>query len=294
MDQWFLQLVNQQWVHPILDGVMVAVTVGAIPGLPLLGWLLTRRRQSTLGWTLLLALAASLVLTLLFYYLASRSRPVGVRLLLPIPPFPSYPSGHAAAAFATATVLALAIRRWWVTLLAVLGALLISYSRLYLGHHFFSDLFGGAVLGAAIGASIYGVRHGGASWVARLRWFVWLQVAIVIIVTQMAYLDLNPKALLAWPFSDKVLHALLFGAVVFWLTLWLQDRRLTYVGWSLPVAVVVPFTLALIEEGLQAFSPLRTADWTDLLSDLTGMVVFWWVSHYLLTKEQSHITISDA
>lgn len=286
MDQWLLHLINQQWVHPVLDWLMVAVTVGALPGLPLLAWGLARRRHASLGWTLLLALAGSLLLTLLFYYLALRPRPIGVRLLLPTPPFPSYPSGHAAAAFATVMVLALAIRRWWVLPSAVAGALLICYSRLYLGHHFLSDLFGGAVLGAATGAAVYGLRHGGAAWLARLQWLVWLQMAIVVVVTQMAYLDLNPKPLLAWPYSDKVLHALLFGAVVFWLNFWLMDRRLACGRWPLPLAIVLPFTLALLEEGMQTFSPLRTADWTDLLSDLTGMVAFWWVSYHLLREKR--------
>lgn len=286
MDQWFLQLANQQWVHPVLDWIMVAITMGALPGLPLLGWGLIRRRQVTLGWTLLLALAGSLLLTLLFYYLALRPRPIEVRLLLPTPPFPSYPSGHAAAAFATATVLTLSMRRRQVAAVTLIGALLICYSRLYLGHHYLSDLFGGAVLGAAVGAATYGLRHTGASWVARLPWLLWVQIAIVVVVTQMAYLDLNPTTLLTWPFADKILHALLFGAVAFWLNLWLRDQRMRYRRWSLPLAIVIPFALALLEEGAQAFSPLRTADLTDLLSDLIGMIAFWWASRYLIRANQ--------
>jgi len=286
MDQWFLQLINQQWTHPILDVIMVVVTVGAIPGLPLLSWGLIRGRQARLGWTLLLALGGSLLLTLLFYYLALRPRPSDVRLLLSTPPFPSYPSGHAAAAFAMAAVLVLSLRRWQVTMVALGSALLICYSRLYLGHHYLSDLFGGAVLGVAVGAATYGLRHTGASWAARLPWLLWVQIAIVIVVTQMAYLDLNPTALLRWPFADKVLHALLFGAVAFWLNLWLNDQRVVYRGWSAPLAIVIPFSLALLEEGMQAFSPLRTADVTDLLSDLIGMIAFWWVSRRLVKANQ--------
>lgn len=282
MDQWLLQQVNQQWTHPVLDVIMILVTVGAIPALPLLGWGLTRGRQARLGGTLLLALSGSLLLTLLFYYLALRPRPTDVRLLLLTPPFPSFPSGHAAAAFAMAVVLAFATRRRTVIAAALISALIICYSRLYLGHHYFSDLFGGAVLGAAAGAAVYGLRHGSGSLVERLPWLLWVQVAIVIVVTQMAYLDLNPTTLLTWPFADKVLHALLFGAVTFWLNLWLHDRRLYYRGWSAPLAIMIPFTLALLEEGMQAFSPLRTADVTDLLSDLIGMIAFWWVSRHII------------
>lgn len=285
MDQWFLQVVNQAFVYPGLDGLMVALTVGAIPALPLVGCFLIGRQRARLGWTVLLALACSLGLTLLFYYLALRPRPTGVRLLLPTPPFPSYPSGHAAAAFATVAVLTLALRRWWVTVLAIVGALGISFSRLYLGHHYLSDVVGGAVLGLAVGASVYGVRYGGSTVAARLQWLVWIQVAIVFLGTQMAYLGLRPTQLLAWPFSDKVLHGLLFGAVVFWLNLWLNNRQLTYRRWSIPLAIALPFGLALLEEGLQAFSPLRTADLTDLLSDLIGMCSFWLLSRCLLEAE---------
>lgn len=285
MDRWFLQIVNQAFVYPGLDWLMVALTVGAIPALPLLGWWLIWRQRPRLGWTVLLALASSISLTVIFYYLAQRARPTDVRLLLPTPPFPSYPSGHTAAAFATVAVLVLALRCWWVTALAMVVAVAISFSRLYLGHHYPSDVVGGVVLGLAVGASVYGLRYGGHTLVARLQWLVWTQAAIVFLVTQMAYLDLLPKALLAWPFSDKVMHALLFGAVAFWLNLWLNNRQLTYRRWSLPLAIALPFALAMLEEGMQAFSPLRTFDLTDLLSDFLGMYGFWWLSGRLLAVQ---------
>ncbi|MEZ4731285.1 MAG: VanZ family protein [Caldilineaceae bacterium] len=265
---------------------MVAITLGVLPALPLLGWWLIRRQQQRLGWTLLLALLGTVLVTLLFSYLALRPRPTAVRLLLPTPPFPSYPSGHAAMAFAAATLLGLTIRQRWLLVAGLAAATLVGYSRLYLGHHYPSDVIGGAVLGAAVGAATYGLRVE-QSLVARLRWLVWLQAAVVFIGTQMAYLDRLPGYLLAWPLADKVLHAVLFGAVVFWLNLWLADRWVDYRGWSAPLAIVIPFSLAFLEEGAQAFSPLRTADITDLASDLLGMLCFWWLSKRLLAKQAS-------
>lgn len=57
----------------------------------------------------------------------------------------SFPSGHAASAFAAATVLMYfdKKRRWFY----LTTAFLISYSRIYLGCHYFFDVVGGAFLG---------------------------------------------------------------------------------------------------------------------------------------------------
>ncbi|MCL4363614.1 phosphatase PAP2 family protein [Patescibacteria group bacterium] len=64
----------------------------------------------------------------------------------------SFPSGHASSAFAAATVLAYfdKKRRWFYYLVAVI----ISYSRIYLGCHYFLDVLGGAILGYLISKSI--------------------------------------------------------------------------------------------------------------------------------------------
>lgn len=66
----------------------------------------------------------------------------------------SFPSGHAATAFAAATFLAVhdKKRRWFYYLVAVL----ISFSRIYLQCHFFFDVIVGGVIGTGIsGIVIY-------------------------------------------------------------------------------------------------------------------------------------------
>jgi membrane-associated phospholipid phosphatase len=60
----------------------------------------------------------------------------------------SFPSGHSATAFALATALVLMNqwwrKKWW---LALLLAVLVGYSRTYLGQHFLQDVLAGSVLG---------------------------------------------------------------------------------------------------------------------------------------------------
>lgn len=60
----------------------------------------------------------------------------------------SFPAGHAATAFAGATLLSYFTRRGRVALFALATA--IAYSRVYVGVHYPSDVIGGAVIGVAI------------------------------------------------------------------------------------------------------------------------------------------------
>lgn len=59
----------------------------------------------------------------------------------------SFPSGHTTTAFATASLLALATQRKVYQLLYLAAAILVGYSRIYLGQHFFDDVLAGAFLG---------------------------------------------------------------------------------------------------------------------------------------------------
>ncbi len=61
---------------------------------------------------------------------------------------PSFPSGHTSSAFATATSLSLAYPKWYVVVPSFLWAGTVSYSRMYLGVHYPSDVLGGMIVGA--------------------------------------------------------------------------------------------------------------------------------------------------
>ena len=64
----------------------------------------------------------------------------------------SFPSGHTSTAFATATSLTLATKKWYVAVPAYAWASGVAYSRMYLGVHYPSDILGGMVIG--IGSSL--------------------------------------------------------------------------------------------------------------------------------------------
>lgn len=93
------------------------------------------------------SLALTFALTSLGKLLFQRVRPLPEEYLLGACPTDfSFPSGHASIAFAAATMLAhFDKKRWWLYFVL---AVLIAYSRIYLGCHFFLDTIGGALLGS--------------------------------------------------------------------------------------------------------------------------------------------------
>jgi membrane-associated phospholipid phosphatase len=67
----------------------------------------------------------------------------------------SFPSGHATTAFAVFALLSLVLRnKGWGVLYFTL-AFLAAYSRVYLGQHFFADIYAGSVLGVGSTVSVY-------------------------------------------------------------------------------------------------------------------------------------------
>jgi membrane-associated phospholipid phosphatase len=107
-------------------------------------------KVSHLGYDLLRAQILSQALIHGVKYSVRRDRPTGECC--------SFPSGHAASAFAAASVLErhLGYRAAWPTLLA---ASYVAVSRLHDNRHFVSDIFFGSAIGMATGWTIVG-RHG--------------------------------------------------------------------------------------------------------------------------------------
>jgi undecaprenyl-diphosphatase len=110
-------------------------------------------------WFLVLMLASDFVadgLSLVLRQALGRDRPPLVypepKPLVAVPHTGAFPSGHASAAFACATVLAWASPRLRVPAFVLAAA--IAWSRVYVGVHWPLDVLGGAVLGVLVATAL--------------------------------------------------------------------------------------------------------------------------------------------
>lgn len=122
-----------------------------------------KTRKTSTALTIALALDAA-TCNLVIKPLANRVRPFErdptVRLMVPPPPDPSFPSGHTTAAFAVTTGLYQNGSRLWVPSMAM--ALLTATSRMYLYLHYPSDVVAGGLLGVLVGQ--LGTKLNDACW----------------------------------------------------------------------------------------------------------------------------------
>lgn len=141
--------------HPLLDKIVIAVTSLGNAGI---FWILLTVamlilcKDKRVAWTSALALLFSLlVINVFLKNMVARARPcwidTSVSLLVKNPRDFSFPSGHSSASFASAVSIVQYAAYRKPGIAAVLLAVLIAVTRIYIFVHFPTDVLAGALLG---------------------------------------------------------------------------------------------------------------------------------------------------
>lgn len=160
MDFEILYLLNN--IHTnILDIIMITLTYLAEKGILMILLsiiLILNNKTRKCGIFMLITLALGLLIgNGVIKNIVARQRPCwidnSVNLLIANPKDFSFPSGHTLAAFETAVTIFLFNKKFGIP--AIIIAILIGISRLYLFVHFPTDVLGGAALGTILSVIVY-------------------------------------------------------------------------------------------------------------------------------------------
>lgn len=157
---WIQNLLRSNLLTPVMIFITRLGNGGVIWILISLG-LLIPRKSRMIGIMMLISMGAVFIIdNVLLKNLVGRIRPYetvyGLERLIEKQREFSFPSGHAGSSFAAAVILLLSMpKRYGIP--AIVLAFLISFSRLYVGVHYPSDVLCGAVIGTVIAVLVYRV-----------------------------------------------------------------------------------------------------------------------------------------
>lgn len=148
---WIQETVRMEWLNPVVKVFTSLGNAGLLwilLAVAMLFWKPTRKAGILAGCALLFSL---LFTNLGLKLLLTRPRPYtvveGLIPLLTSGDPNSFPSGHTSAAFAAGLVWARTLPKQWMRRMAVIQAILMGMSRLYVGVHYPSDVLCGALVG---------------------------------------------------------------------------------------------------------------------------------------------------
>ena len=159
---WIQETVRQGWLNPLVEFYTTLGNGGLlwiVLSLALLCWRPTRKVGAAsllalaIGFLALLALLLGALCTnVVLKNLVQRPRPYtvveGLIPLLTSGDPNSFPSGHTCAAFAAGLAWAGTCSARWARIAAVVSAVCMGLSRLYVGVHYPSDVLAGALVGS--------------------------------------------------------------------------------------------------------------------------------------------------
>ena len=166
IDFAILDFIQAHMRAPFLDKVMPFIThlgESGIIWIILAVVLICIKKYRREGFTVAVALVLCLIFcNMLLKNIVARTRPFDINTMIePIISLPtdySFPSGHTTASFASAAALLLCKNKL-LGIPALMLAVLIAFSRLYLYVHFPSDVIGGMVFGAILAFAAYRVMN---------------------------------------------------------------------------------------------------------------------------------------
>ncbi len=162
IDRAIFILINQTLSNPLFDFIMPIITELNYWKIPLfLAWLSLiifggKKGRITALLVVIILTSSDQLSSAVIKPWVNRVRPCfaldNVRLLIDQSRSPSFPSSHAANNAAIAVLLSVKYKRYTAIFISI--ALLVSYSRIYVGVHYPSDLLGGILIGIFCCATI--------------------------------------------------------------------------------------------------------------------------------------------